>query len=116
MHRVEKYASSGFAAATAKRLKRSMFHALIADDDLAMHKHALQCSSTLVRLNGGNFSPCVNLTKNSRETAGRKQNRSGAATFFFVAQALGNVPPLPQRLAKSTLDGPYKNLFKPRCE
>jgi hypothetical protein len=39
MHRVEKYASSGFAAATAKRLKRSMFHALIADDDLAMHKH-----------------------------------------------------------------------------
>jgi hypothetical protein len=40
-----------------------------------------------------------------------ERNWSGAAIFFLVAHALGNVTLLAQRLAKSTLDGPYKQFI-----
>jgi hypothetical protein len=40
-----------------------------------------------------------------------ERNWSGAAIFFVVAHALGNVRLMAQRLAKSTLDGPYKQFI-----
>jgi hypothetical protein len=40
-----------------------------------------------------------------------ERNWSGAATFFVVAHALGNVALVTQRLGKSTLDGPYKQFI-----
>ena len=40
-----------------------------------------------------------------------ERNWSGATTFFIAAHALGNVTLMAQRLAKSTLDGPYKQFI-----
>jgi hypothetical protein len=40
-----------------------------------------------------------------------ERNWSGVAIFFIVAHALGNVTLIAQRLAKSTLDGPYKQFI-----
>jgi hypothetical protein len=40
-----------------------------------------------------------------------QRNWSGAATFFVVAHALGNVRLMAQRLAKSTFDGTYKQFI-----
>ena len=40
-----------------------------------------------------------------------ERNWSSAATFFVVAHALGNVRLMTQRLAKSRLDGPYKQFI-----
>jgi hypothetical protein len=44
--------------------------------------------------------------------AGQKEeNWSGVATFCIVAHALGNSTLTAQRLAKSTLNGPYKQFM-----
>jgi hypothetical protein len=40
-----------------------------------------------------------------------ERNWGGVAIFFIVAHALGNVTLMTQRLAKSTLDGPYKQFI-----
>jgi hypothetical protein len=40
-----------------------------------------------------------------------ERNWSDAATFFVVAHVLGKMRLMAQRLAKSTLDGPYKQFI-----
>jgi len=40
-----------------------------------------------------------------------ERNWNGTAIFFVGAHALGNVRLMAQRLAKSTLDGPYKQFI-----
>jgi hypothetical protein len=40
-----------------------------------------------------------------------ERNFSGAATFFVGAHALGNVTLIAQPLAKSTVDGTYKQFI-----
>jgi hypothetical protein len=68
-------------------------------------------SSTLVCRNLGHFVLCVNLTKNSGGLNSRKETGVAPQIFFVVAHALGNVTLIAQRLAKSTLDGPYKQFI-----
>jgi len=72
---------------------------------------ALQLVFDLVCRNLGSFVLCVNLTKNSGELNSRKENGVALQFFFIVAHALGNVRLIAQRLAKSTLDGPYKQFI-----
>ena len=57
------------------------------------------------------FVLCVNLTTNSGELNSRKETGVAPQIFFVVAHALGNVTLIAQRLAKSTLDGPYKQFI-----
>jgi hypothetical protein len=40
-----------------------------------------------------------------------ERNWSGTATFFVVAHVLGKMRLMAQRLAKSTLDGPYEQFI-----
>ena len=56
------------------------------------------------------FVLCVNLTKNSGELKSRKE--TGVASQFFLSSLMvRQLRLMTQRLAKSTLDGPYKQFI-----
>jgi hypothetical protein len=57
------------------------------------------------------FALCANLTKNAGDLNRREETGVAPRIFFVVAHALGNVTLIAQRLAKSTLDRPYKQFI-----
>jgi hypothetical protein len=68
-------------------------------------------SSDLVCRNLGRLCAVREFDHKLGRTEEPERNWSGVAIFFIVAHALGNVTLITQRLAKSTLDGPYKQFI-----
>jgi len=72
---------------------------------------ALQLVVDLVCRNLGRLCAVREFDHKLGRTEEPERNWRGAAIFFIVAHALGNVTLIAQRLAKSTLDGPYKQFI-----
>ena len=68
-------------------------------------------SSTLVCRNLGKLCAVREFDHKLGRAEQPERNWSGTAIFFVVAHALGNVRLMAQRLAKSTLHGPYKQFI-----